>query len=68
MIIGDYAGDSVEVAKHKVKKDLLEAKLAVPYYEPEGEVVSRTGDNCIVASCYQWFLDYGEDGWKEFVR
>lgn len=41
--------------------------MAVPYYEPEGEIVSRTGDNCIVATCYQWFLKYGEDEWREFI-
>ena len=31
---------------------MLEKNLAVPYYEPESEVISRTGDKCIVASCY----------------
>ena len=47
---------------------MLDAGLAVPYYEPEGEIISRTGDPCIVASCYQWFMQYGEDQWKEEVR
>lgn len=68
MLVGIAKGQSVEKAKPIVKKHLLEAGLAVPYYEPEGEVVSRSGDQCIVASCYQWFLKYGEDEWKEFVR
>lgn len=40
----------------------------MPYYEPEKEILSRTGDACIVATCYQWFLKYGEDDWREFVR
>ena len=65
MLVGIAKGESVEKAKPIVKKYLMEAGLAVPYYEPEGEVVSRSGDNCIVASCYQWFLKYGEDEWKE---
>lgn len=30
--------------------------------------MSRTGDVCIVAACYQWFLKYGEEKWREFVR
>jgi leucyl-tRNA synthetase len=68
MLVGIAKGETVEKAKPIVKKHLLEAGLAVPYYEPEGEVVSRSGDQCIVASCYQWFLKYGEDGWKEKVR
>ena len=46
----------------------MESGMAVPYYEPEGLIISRTGDKCIVASCYQWFLKYGEEEWKEFVR
>jgi len=62
------AGEGVEAAKPKVKKHLIEVGLAVPYYEPESEIISRTGDVCIVASCYQWFMQYGEDFWKEEVR
>ena len=68
MLVGIAEGESVEKAKPIVKKHLLDNNMAVPYYEPEGEVVSRTGDTCIVACCYQWFLKYGEDEWKEFVR
>ena len=68
MLVGPFEGESVEKAKPLVKKYMLDEKLACPYYEPESEVISRTGDQCIVASCYQWFLNYGEDNWKEFVR
>jgi len=68
MLVGICKGELVEKAKPKVKQHLLDEKLAVPYYEPEGEVISRTGDTCIVASCYQWFMNYGEESWKEFVR
>lgn len=68
MLVGLCAGESVEVAKPKVKQHLFDEKLAVPYYEPESEIISRTGDLCIVASCYQWFMRYGEDEWKEVVR
>jgi hypothetical protein len=31
---------------------MIENGFAVPYSEPESEVVSRTGDSCIVGLCY----------------
>lgn len=68
MLLGVGAGHIVEKAKPIVKQHLLENNLAVPYYEPEGEIVSRTGDQCIVATCYQWFLKYGEDSWRDQVK
>ena len=52
MLVGLAAGELVEQAKPKVKKQLLDDGLAVLYLEPESEVVSRTGDSCIVGSCY----------------
>lgn len=52
MLVGIAEGEVVEKAKPKVKQHLLDTGLACPYYEPEGEVVSRTGDECIVACCY----------------
>mgnify|MGYP006091330045 CR=1 FL=1 len=44
MIVGLCAGKSVEEAKPIVKQHLLDEKLACPYYEPEGLIISRTGD------------------------
>lgn len=26
--------------------------------------VGRSGDECVVALCDQWYLDYGEEHWK----
>ncbi|KAG7664888.1 CDC60 [[Candida] subhashii] len=63
MTIGKYAGEKVEVAKAKVKEDLIAAGDAFVYNEPEGQVVSRSGDECIVALEDQWYLDYGEEEW-----
>jgi leucyl-tRNA synthetase len=68
MIVGLADGQMVEKAKLMTKKYLLDNNMAVPYYEPEGEIVSRTGDTCIVACCYQWFLKYGEEEWKEYIK
>ena len=58
---------TVQEAKPLVKNKMIEDNLAVLYHEPEGLVMSRSGDKCIVASCYQWMLDYGEENWKNFV-
>ncbi|KAF4712457.1 hypothetical protein FOZ63_024949, partial [Perkinsus olseni] len=40
MIIGPYAGKTVQEAKPLVRKDLIDAGLAIKYYEPEGLVIS----------------------------
>ena len=47
---------------------MIDEGNAVPYYEPEGEVIARTGEHCIVALCDQWLLDYGEESWKNAVK
>ncbi|PHH80421.1 hypothetical protein CDD80_1625 [Ophiocordyceps camponoti-rufipedis] len=64
MKAGDFAGEKVETAKPKVRAQLLEAGDAFAYSEPERKVVSRSGDDCIVALMDQWYLDYGESSWK----
>lgn len=64
MVIGPYKGEKVEVAKPKVKADLVNAGLAFVYNEPEGQVISRSGDDCVVSLEDQWFTDYGEEQWK----
>jgi len=51
-----------------IKKALLEAGQAIVYYEPEGPVVSRSGDNCIVAQSAVWYIDYGEESWKTLAK
>lgn len=54
MTVGRYAGDPVAEAKPKMRIDLLESGDAIKYAEPEGRVVSRSGDECIVALTDQW--------------
>ncbi|QPG75391.1 cytosolic leucyl tRNA synthetase [Brettanomyces nanus] len=65
LLKGKYVGEKVEVAKPKVKNDLVAANEAVVYSEPESAVMSRSGDECIVSLEDQWYLDYGEKNWKE---
>ncbi|KAG0084434.1 cytosolic leucyl tRNA synthetase [Podila epicladia] len=64
MVIGDYAGKPVQEAKPEIRKQLIEAGEAVPYNEPENLVMSRSGEECVVALMDQWYLDYGESEWR----
>ena len=65
MLVGAYAGQPVPEAKPRVQKDLIDAGEAFVYAEPEGRIISRSGDECVVALMDQWYLDYGEPQWKE---
>eukprot|EP00897_Mesotaenium_endlicherianum_P004099 jgi/Mesen1/3717/ME000202S02808 len=43
---------------------MVEKGEAVIYSEPEKKVMSRSGDECVVALTDQWYLTYGEAEWK----
>ena len=64
MLVGDFKGRPVQEAKPLVRKQLIDAHLAFPYAEPENQVMSRSADECVVALCDQWYLDYGVEDWK----
>ena len=64
MLIGDFKGEPVQEAKPKVRAQMIEKGVAFPYAEPEGLVVSRSADECVVALIDQWYMDYGEERWK----
>lgn len=61
LLVGKYKGEAVSEAKDKVRKDLYESGDAFPFADPMGKVVSRSGDDCVVAYLGQWFLNYGEN-------
>ncbi|KAG0159749.1 hypothetical protein PDIDSM_7273 [Penicillium digitatum] len=61
MLVGKYKGEAVSDAKDKVRKDLYDSGEASPFADPMGKVVSRSGDDCVVAYLGQWFLNYGEN-------
>ncbi|KDR74066.1 hypothetical protein GALMADRAFT_141803 [Galerina marginata CBS 339.88] len=65
MLIGEYEGQSVHDAKPKVREAMIKAGLAFAYAEPEGLVISRSADECVVALMDQWYLDYGEADWRK---
>ncbi|KAI9804687.1 MAG: cytosolic leucyl tRNA synthetase [Piccolia ochrophora] len=61
MLIGEFKGEKVENAKPKVQSQLIQSGEAFKYAEPDGLVISRSGDNCVVALMDQWYLNYGEE-------
>jgi leucyl-tRNA synthetase len=67
-IVGVGKGMMVEEAKPVVKKMMCDEGTAFLYFEPEKEILSRTGDSCIVALVDQYLLQYGEESWKEKVK
>lgn len=64
MVIGEFKGQSVQDAKPKVRDAMIEEGLAFAYAEPEGMIISRSADECVVALMDQWYLDYGEPTWR----
>ncbi|GAB6023880.1 Leucine--tRNA ligase, cytoplasmic [Chamberlinius hualienensis] len=68
MLVGPHKGSKVQDIKKLVQKQLVDEKNAAIYMEPEKEVISRSADECVVALCDQWFLDYGEESWKVQAR
>ena len=64
MIVGAHKGVLVKDAKPLVRDELLKDGQAVMYCEPASRVMSRSGDECVVALCDQWYLKYGEEKWR----
>lgn len=64
MCFGPFTGDKVEDAKPKVREQMIAAGDAFAYSEPENLVMSRSQDECVVALCDQWYLDYGQADWR----
>ena len=51
-----------------MRDELIASAAAIRYSEPEKLVMSRSGDECIVALTDQWYLTYGEDEWLAATR
>ena len=67
MIVGPQKGAKVCDAKEACRAELIESGEAVKYSEPMKMVMSRSGDECVVALVDQWYLEYGEEEWKAKV-
>jgi leucyl-tRNA synthetase len=46
---------------------MIAEKQAFVYYEPTDEVISRSGDICVVAYCDQWYVKYGQEDWQKKI-
>ena len=64
MSVGEFKGEPVQEAKVKVRASMIKNGVAFAYAEPEGLVISRSADECVVALMDQWYLDYGEPKWR----
>jgi leucyl-tRNA synthetase len=64
MSVGEFKGEPVQEAKVKVRASMIKNNVAFAYAEPEGLVISRSADECVVALMDQWYLDYGEPKWR----
>ena len=67
MLVGPYAGKTVEAAKPLMKQDLIDSGAAIAYSEPADLVVSRSGEECVVSLTDQWSITYGQEEWKNAV-
>ncbi|MBI2142599.1 class I tRNA ligase family protein [Candidatus Woesearchaeota archaeon] len=62
---GRYAGMPVPEAQPVIKKDLIESKDSVMFYELTGKVICRCLTECIVKIVEdQWFIEYNDAKWK----
>lgn len=66
--VGPYKGKKIQDVKKDIQKEMIDRKEAVVYMEPEKKVISRSGDECVVALCDQWYLDYGNPEWKKVAK
>jgi len=67
MLVGECQGMKVCDAKPIIRESMIKAGQALPYYEPESLVMSRSGGECVVALTDQWYLAYGDEEWAQTV-
>ncbi|XP_018341238.1 PREDICTED: leucine--tRNA ligase, cytoplasmic [Trachymyrmex septentrionalis] len=65
LLLGPHKGKKIQDIKKLIQKEMIDNSEAVIYYEPEKTIISRSNDECVVALCNQWYLDYGEENWKK---
>ncbi|XP_028906889.1 leucine--tRNA ligase, cytoplasmic isoform X1 [Ornithorhynchus anatinus] len=65
MLVDGFKGQRVQDVKKTIQKKMVDNGEALIYMEPEKQVMSRSADECVVALCDQWYLDYGEECWKK---
>ncbi|ESQ56138.1 hypothetical protein EUTSA_v10027096mg, partial [Eutrema salsugineum] len=68
MLVGEFVGRKVQEVKNIIKAKLIDSREAVIYSEPEKPVMSRSGDECVVALTDQWYITYGESEWRKMAE
>ena len=68
MLLGEFKGRAVKEVKPLIKDLMIADGTSIVYSEPEKAVISRSGDECVVALTDQWYLEYGEEQWLEKSR
>lgn len=67
-LVKEYQGKPVADVIPHLKDKYIGSHDWYDYAEPESKVISRSGDECVVALDNQWYINYGEDNWKEQVK
>ncbi|XP_059101870.1 leucine--tRNA ligase, cytoplasmic isoform X1 [Peromyscus eremicus] len=65
MLVDGFKGQKIQNVKKTIQKNMIDSGDALIYMEPEKQVMSRSADECVVALCDQWYLDYGDESWKK---
>lgn len=65
MLVDGFKGQKIQNVKKTIQKNMIDSGDALIYMEPEKQVMSRSSDECVVALCDQWYLDYGDESWKK---
>lgn len=68
MSYGPHKTKSVQDAKNIIRSEMIASEDALVYFEPEKLVMSRSGDECVVALTDQWYIDYGEPSWRALAE
>ncbi len=71
MLIGNYKGQKEPYAREAIKQDLIKENSAFEIYViiNNNEVVCRCGSKIIVKLIQnQWFINYGDEEWKNKVK
>ncbi|KAL7644254.1 UNVERIFIED_CONTAM: hypothetical protein RMT77_005081 [Armadillidium vulgare] len=68
LLVGHFSGKRVQDVKKSLQNMLIKSNDALLYQEPEKQIISRSGDECVVALCDQWYLDYGEEKWRSVTE
>ncbi|KAJ1870007.1 cytosolic leucyl tRNA synthetase [Coemansia sp. RSA 990] len=59
---------SAKEARSKTHDLLISTGKGFVFAEPESQVMSRSGDLCVVALCDQWYFSYSDPEWKALAK